>query len=1021
MSESAGTIQLDVVTNQAGFNRQMAGMQSMAKKAGAALAAAFAVKGIVNFTKDCLKLGSDLAEVQNVVDVTFPKMKAQINDFAQSAAANFGMSETMAKKYAGTFGAMAKSFGFTEKASYNMSTALTKLSGDVASFYNLSQDEAYTKLKSVFTGETETLKDLGVVMTQNALDAYAMANGYGKVTSKMSEQEKVALRCAFVTEKLSLAAGDFARTSNSWANQTRVLSLQFDSLKASIGQGLINAFTPVIKVINILLSKLVVAGNAFAEFMGKVFGKQDTGQSDEYNAVADAAAGASEKVEGIGDAAKKSAKKAQGALAAFDKINKLSDDSSDSGSSSDSGKANTVSAGSGNDNSGDVKKTSGILSSIGKQFEKLKVQFAKGFQLGSGDLAKSVKNCKKHLAGIGDSLKDIFTDKKVKAAFNKLLMLLAKNAGIIVGSIASIGMTIAENLLGGFDEFLKRNKEKIKSWLTKMFDITGEISTIKSNFVSAIADIFSVFRSESAKQITSYIIEAFSSAFMGVTELGAKLGRDLLRTITAPIVNNKEAIKDALQGSLDAVEPLFKTLSDFVTDTFSIINEKYDQYIKPAFDNIKDALTKVGSIFTTIWSKYINPALSSISKKVSSVYQENIKPFVDALATVIGKIVYAVSAAFNVIAPIFAKIAQVIWGVVAPIVTWIAKAVMNIVGIITSSFRGIFSIISGVIGAIVKIFKGDFKGALNELINGFKGAFEGIKGIWTRIANIFTEGIEAVKKVFLNLWENIKSIFSNVAGFFGKVFGAAWKAIKNAFSSVKSFFAGVWTKITAVFLTVGTWFGSKFKAAWSGITGAFSGVKKFFSGIWEKICSVFDGVGKWFGNVFDAACTALKKPFDAIGDFFKGVFNGLKTIIKTPLNWIINGINTLISGLNKISFKLPDWAGGKEFGINIPKIPKLAQGGYVKRNTPQLAMIGDNRHQGEVVAPEDKLAELAMRGAELAGANAGSAKIIELLLKIIELLEILDLDIILDGEKLKKNTVKRINDNTRRTGKCELI
>ena len=134
-----------------------------------------------------------------------------------------------------------------------MATTLTGLAGDVASFYNISQDEAYTKLKSVFTGETETLKDLGVVMTQSALDAYALANGYSKTTAKTSEMEKVALRYKFVQDQLSAASGDFIRTSDGWANQVRVLQLQFDSLKATIGQGLINVLTPVIKVINTII------------------------------------------------------------------------------------------------------------------------------------------------------------------------------------------------------------------------------------------------------------------------------------------------------------------------------------------------------------------------------------------------------------------------------------------------------------------------------------------------------------------------------------------------------------------------------------------------------------------------------------------------------------------------------------------------------------------------------------------------------------------------------------------------
>ena len=193
-AESAGQIGLDLVINQGEFKKQLAGIQGMAKKAGLALAAAFSVKKLIDFSAQCIELGSDLQEVQNVVDVTFPQMSKQVDNFAKNAAASFGLSETMAKKFAGTSGAMAKSFGFSEQAAYEMATTLTGLAGDVASSYNISQDEAYTKLKSVFTGETETLKDLGVVMTQSALDAYALANGYSKTTAKMSEMEKVALR-----------------------------------------------------------------------------------------------------------------------------------------------------------------------------------------------------------------------------------------------------------------------------------------------------------------------------------------------------------------------------------------------------------------------------------------------------------------------------------------------------------------------------------------------------------------------------------------------------------------------------------------------------------------------------------------------------------------------------------------------------------------------------------------------------------------------------------------------------------
>ena len=300
---SVGEIGLDLVVNSSGFNRQVSKMESLAKKAGATFASAFAVKKLADFGSQCIKLGSDLAEVQNVVDVTFSSMSADVDKFAKSAISNFGLSETMAKQYTGTFGAMAKAFGFAEDQAYDMSTTLTGLAGDVASFYNLSQNEAYTKLKSVFTGETESLKDLGVVMTQTALDNYALANGFGVTTSAMSEQEKVALRYRFVLDQLSLAQGDFARTSDSWANQTRIMALQIQSIMASIGQGLINLFTPAIKMINALLAKIAKLAEAFKGFSELITGKKSGGGSGITDTLADTAIAADDAGSGLANAA----------------------------------------------------------------------------------------------------------------------------------------------------------------------------------------------------------------------------------------------------------------------------------------------------------------------------------------------------------------------------------------------------------------------------------------------------------------------------------------------------------------------------------------------------------------------------------------------------------------------------------------------------------------------------------------------------------------------------------------------
>lgn len=332
--------------NSKGFNKQVDGIQKETTKAFGLMSVAIgnifadmaqrAVSGIGNFVKDSLNKGSEIAELQNVVESVFTTMADKVEDFSQSALENFGLTEAQSKKMVGTYGAMSKSFGYTEEQAYGMSTALTGLTADVASFYNLNHDEAYTKLKSVFTGETESLKELGVVMTQAALDQFALEKGFGKVTSRMSEQEKVALRLAFVQDKLSVASGDFLKTQDQWANQTRILTGQFDSLKAALGQGFINVLTPVIRTINTLMAKLIQLANLFKDFTAKLMGvKSGGGAGEAMSEVAEAADSAASSTGGIEKAANgaaKAAKAAKKSLMGFDEINKLTsnDDTSSS-------------------------------------------------------------------------------------------------------------------------------------------------------------------------------------------------------------------------------------------------------------------------------------------------------------------------------------------------------------------------------------------------------------------------------------------------------------------------------------------------------------------------------------------------------------------------------------------------------------------------------------------------------------------------------------------------------------------
>jgi len=184
--------------------------------------------------KKGLDLASDLTEVQNVVDTSFGLEGAgRINSWAESAIKGFGLSELQAKKFAGTMGAMLKSSGLTGDSLGDMSVQLSSLAGDFASFYNLDAEEAFMKIRSGISGETEPLKQLGINMSVANLEAFALSKGIRKSWKDMKQAEQIQLRYAYLMQASADAQGDFAKTlATSFANQRRVLATNIEQVAA---------------------------------------------------------------------------------------------------------------------------------------------------------------------------------------------------------------------------------------------------------------------------------------------------------------------------------------------------------------------------------------------------------------------------------------------------------------------------------------------------------------------------------------------------------------------------------------------------------------------------------------------------------------------------------------------------------------------------------------------------------------------------------------------------------------------
>lgn len=212
------------------------------------------IDGVTGSISESIGLASDLVETQNVVDVTFEDSASTINKWAQEALNAYGITETKAKQYSSTLGAMMKSMGIADDQVLQMSMDMAGLAADMASFYNLDHDTAFEKIRSGISGENEPLKALGINMSVANLNAFALEKGMNKAFDKMTQAEQATLRYQYLLEATKDAQGDFARTGDSFSNEMRKLQTNLDRIKTEFGKGLLGVVTPAISLLNNVLS-----------------------------------------------------------------------------------------------------------------------------------------------------------------------------------------------------------------------------------------------------------------------------------------------------------------------------------------------------------------------------------------------------------------------------------------------------------------------------------------------------------------------------------------------------------------------------------------------------------------------------------------------------------------------------------------------------------------------------------------------------------------------------------------------
>lgn len=871
------------------------GLGSTVKKIGLLIGGAFAVGKLVQFGKECVELGSDLTEVQNVVDVTFTTMSDKVNEFAKNAMTTAGLSETMAKQYVGTFGAMSKSFGFSEAQAYDMSTALTQLTGDVASFYNISQDLAYIKLKSVFTGETETLKDLGVVMTQSALDQYALANGYGKTTSEMTEQEKVALRLAFVQKQLSAASGDFIRTSDSWANQVRVMQLQLQSLKATVGQGLINIFTPVLKVINILLGKLATLANAFKSFTELITGKKSSGQTigsvaglagtgaiadtaDQYGQAADNAEKLADATNDNAKATKKANKETKNYLSSLDEVHKASSTGS-SASSTPSG------SGSGGTGSGG----GGLPSSVGS------VDYG---SLAEGETAiDKISDSAKKLADLLKKLWKPFQDAWKKEGKNTI-----DAANIALSGIAKLAKSVGKSLVEVWTNGTGT------TMLTTMLRIAQNVLKTIGNIASGFADAWN------KNNVGTQIIQNIADALVVVMQFVERIAADtatwaanlnfypLLESISnltatfAPILesignvlewiyNNiiLPMLKWVIEAGLPTVINLIADLVGFFTDHQSII-EAFGTALIGAF-----AAEKIA-----VLAKSISGSITTVMDFAKGLI---------ALMTGSGGIIGGIKAIATAIGPGGIFIAAVTACIAIGVLlykNW--DKIKEVAGIVASAVVGFFKTMGEGVSMILSDLKETVTGVLNAIGTLVSNVISSIVKFVTsktrEMAEATTRKISDMKEKTSTLWNgmkaNAKETWENIMTIVGNKVAAIRDAIVNKFTSARN-----------------------------------------------RVVEIFGGIRDTIRNILNKVIGIVNRAIGTVNSAIGGIESAMSFgpwEIPTPFGSKTIGFHA--------SFP------------RVPTVPYLAKGAVIPPRSEFLAVLGDQKQGNNIETPEALLRKI---------------------------------------------------------------
>lgn len=983
------------------------GFRGLASTIGKFYATYWMVMRAVGKIGSAVDLASQLTEVQNVVDTTFGDMASKVDDFTKTSIQDFGMSELTVKQISSRFQALGTSIGISSEQVANgtavankalmsqnntlykttdsmadMSLNLTRLAGDMASFYDVDQADVAKSLQSIFSGTIAPLRRYGLDLTQATLSEWAMKNGLDANIKSMTQAEKVLLRYNYVMANTQAAQGDFAKTANTWANSVRVLKQEFQAWGSIIGSVIINALKPFVQALSKVMLKVISFTRTVADALGAIFGW--TIEISGRGATADGMEDIADGVGDIGDNADSSNKKAQKlkkTLLSIDEIHAL-DDNSDSGSGGGSGSGGSGGGGAGSGVDSSLKKTDGLLE---KYKSSIKDLYSLGKYIGDAlasamesiDWKKIYQKADNFGKGLADFLNGLISPRlfydlsaTIAGSLNTALHFL--NSFGTTFDWTNFGLSIANGINGFFENFdFALLAKTINAWVQGIYTmLTTAIKNVSwKDVLKGITDFLSNLDIKTVEIIVgTLLIKKIISLKLGSVALDF-IGKSLSKAIAGAIASKIGFELTEGAGIGTAIMQAFKTI-------FASLSTNLGMLIEGLFSGLSlgDAITAAFGTGAADLLATIGSAFSAIAGTILSIvnFVKMLKDgfsWVNELLMVIGVALATIGAILAGVAALPAVIVGAIVAAVATIVVvvkdnWSAVCELfstvgdwfngNVIKPVVSFFKDMWKTISGFFGSlwkdIVTVWQGASKWFSSTVIEPIVGFF---KGFATR-----------AQQIFQGIWIIIQAIWIVASGWFNN---NVITPISNLFNFLKTFIqTTIQTAKDFVFSTwqgVASWFSGTviqpisnfFNMLKAGITSALSTAKNFVISTWQSVAGWFNGnVISPITNCFNIMKNGITSAFNYVWSSIKGGVTGAMNYviskIENGVNFVVSGINSLLRGFNKVVSMAAKVAGANWNGVSlVPKvhIPRLASGGIFPRGEDGMAFINHNELVGK--------------------------------------------------------------------------